>query len=76
LISQIAFHELDALEAEGVISGGMRPKIQAIKRALGSGVKAAHLVSGILPDALLIEVFTNEGSGTMMLAPAKQGVSS
>ncbi|GDX12927.1 acetylglutamate kinase [Acidobacteriota bacterium] len=76
LISQIAFHELDALEAEGVISGGMRPKMQAIKRALGSGVKAAHLVSGILPDALLIEVFTNEGSGTMMLAPTKQGVSS
>lgn len=76
LISQIAFHELDSLETQGVISGGMRPKIQAIKHALSRGVKAAHLVSGLLPDALLTEVFTNEGSGTMMLAPATQGVSS
>ncbi len=76
LISQIAFHELDALDRENMISGGMRPKIEAVKRALQGGVKAAHLVSGILPDALLIEVFTNEGSGTMMLAPAKERVSS
>jgi len=75
LISQITFHELDNLEVDGVISGGMRPKIQAIKRALGLGVSAIHLVSGVLPDALLTEVFTNEGSGTMILGPVSQGAS-
>ena len=75
LISQITFHELDNLEVDGVISGGMRPKIQAIKRALGLGVSAIHLVSGVLPDALLTEVFTNEGSGTMILGHVSQGAS-
>ncbi|MGH8398013.1 MAG: acetylglutamate kinase [Gammaproteobacteria bacterium] len=58
----------ELLEKSGKISGGMRPKLSAVKRALSGGVQSAHLVSGILPDAVLTEVFTNQGSGTMIVA--------
>jgi acetylglutamate kinase len=48
----------------------MRPKVTAVKAALQGGVPSVHLVSGLVPDALLAEVFTNEGSGTMIVAGA------
>ena len=70
LIPHATLDELAKLETEGAISGGMRPKLTAVKNALTSGVASAHIVSGISPDALLAEVFTNEGSGTMIV-PAK-----
>jgi acetylglutamate kinase len=50
------------------VSGGMLPKLAAAREALARGVKSVHLVSGLRPDALLAEVFTNEGSGTMVVA--------
>jgi acetylglutamate kinase len=56
------------LEAAGAIKGGMRPKLEAAKAALRGGVGSVHLVSGTVKDALLTEVFTNEGSGTMLVA--------
>lgn len=59
---------LTALEAAGAIKGGMRPKLEAAKAALRGGVGSVHLVSGTAKDALLTEVFTNEGSGTMLVA--------
>ena len=55
-------------ELEGAIKDGMKPKIAAARRALEGGVKSVHLVSGSRPDAILAEVFTNEGSGTMLVA--------
>ncbi len=58
----------EQLEKSGKISGGMRPKLAAVRRALTGGVQSAHLVSGIQPDAVLTEVFTNQGSGTMIVA--------
>ena len=67
LIPHATLEELAVLEKEGVISGGMRPKLTAVRNALASGVASAHLVSGLAPDALLAEVFTNEGSGTMII---------
>lgn len=70
LIPHATLEELSGLEAKGVITGGMRPKITAVKAALLGGVPSAHLVSGLAPDALLAEIFTNEGSGTMIVAPA------
>ncbi len=54
-------------ELEGAIKDGMKPKITAARRALDGGVKSVHLVSGSRPDAILAEVFTNEGSGTMLV---------
>jgi acetylglutamate kinase len=50
----------------------MRPKVAAVKAALQDGVLSAHLVSGVVPDALLAEVFTNEGSGTMIVGTTPQ----
>jgi len=61
---------IEGLEGSGKVSGGMRPKLTAVRRALTGGVASAHLVSGILPDAVLTEVFTNQGSGTMVVARA------
>jgi acetylglutamate kinase len=46
----------------------MRPKIAAALSALGAGVTSVHFVSGFLSDSILAEVFTNEGSGTMLVA--------
>ncbi len=59
---------LEGLEQSGKVSGGMRPKLAAVKRALTGGVASAHLVSGVVPDAVLTEVFTNQGSGSMVVA--------
>ena len=70
LVPHATLDELAALEAKGVISGGMRPKVAAVKAALLGGAQSVHLVSGIVADALLAEVFTNEGSGTMIVANA------
>lgn len=68
LIPHATLDELAAFEAKGIISGGMRPKVAAVKAALQGGVPSVHLVSGLAPDALLAEIFTNEGSGTMIVA--------
>jgi acetylglutamate kinase len=70
LIPHATLDELATLETQGVLSGGMRPKAAAVRAALQGGVPSAHLVSGLLADALLAEVFTNEGSGTMIEATA------
>ena len=51
---------------EGIASKGMLPKLAAARIALERGVHSVHLVSGLTPDAILTEVFTNEGSGTMI----------
>lgn len=58
---------LDELRANGALSGGMRPKVDAIRRALNGGVPRVHVVDGRRPGALLEEVFTTEGSGTLVV---------
>ncbi|MBS1767894.1 MAG: acetylglutamate kinase [Acidobacteria bacterium] len=74
LIPHLTLAGLDALHAGGALKGGMQPKRDAISRALKGGVAAAHLVGGLSPDALLTEIFTNEGSGTMVEAGGEAGV--
>jgi acetylglutamate kinase len=64
---------LDALAAAGAIKDGMRPKLTAARKALNAGVASVHLVSGVRADAILAEVFTNEGSGTMLVAKLEEG---
>ena len=68
LLTETAPAELRTMIGDGRIHGGMRPKADAVMRALELGVHRVHLVSGLHPDALLEEVFTNEGSGTMVTA--------
>jgi acetylglutamate kinase len=64
---------LDELALAGAIKDGMRPKLTAARKALNAGVASVHLVSGVRPDAILAEVFTNEGSGTMLVARLDEG---
>ncbi len=52
----------------GTVSGGMRPKLEACLRAVEGGVGSAHIIDGSQRNALLSEVFTDEGTGTMIVA--------
>ncbi len=67
LISYTDVDGLDALEQTGVLAAGMLPKVTAIKDALHAGVGRVHVISWQVRDSLLLEVFTNEGSGTMVV---------
>ncbi len=58
--------KVDTLIAEGVISGGMIPKIQCALDAVRGGVKSAVIVDGRVPHATLLEIFTDEGVGTLI----------
>ena len=55
------------LIAEGIISGGMLPKVQACLTALDNGVRKTHIVNGTIPHALLLEIFTPQGVGTEII---------
>jgi acetylglutamate kinase len=67
LIKSITIHELDGLKKEGIINKGMIPKTDCCAIALSGGVKKAHIIDGRLPHAILIELFTDEGIGTMIV---------
>jgi acetylglutamate kinase len=73
LIPQATLTDLASLEQEGQMPPAVVSKVHALRSALVGGVTSVHLVSGVQPNALLEEVFTNEGSGTMVLreAPAR-----
>jgi acetylglutamate kinase len=64
LLSELDRARAEELVADGVISGGMIPKVTAALRALDS-VEAAHIIDGRVPHALLLELLTAEGVGTM-----------
>ncbi len=66
LIPEIRTTEVDALEREGVITGGMIPKIECCAEAVNGGVKRATIFDGRIPHALLIELFSDMGIGTMI----------
>ncbi len=67
LLSVLSAEEARALEGDGVIAGGMIPKVDAALAALAGGVASAHIINGETPHALLVELFTEEGCGTMLL---------
>ena len=59
--------DLAELMASGALAGGMRPKVEACIRAATGGVERTHIIDGRAPDALLFEVFTGAGCGTMIV---------
>jgi acetylglutamate kinase len=59
--------DLAGLMADGALAGGMRPKVEACIRAATGGVERTHIIDGRAPDALLLEVFTGAGCGTMIV---------
>jgi len=68
LLSHLSAAELEALIDNGAIAGGMIPKARAALDAVGGGVAQAHILDGRAPHALLLEVFTRSGIGTMVTA--------
>jgi acetylglutamate kinase len=67
LIRSVTLTQLDALKKEGILSRGMIPKADCCSVAIEGGVKKAHIIDGRLPHALLVEFFTDEGIGTMIV---------
>jgi acetylglutamate kinase len=67
-LSRLSAEEVTALVRDGVATGGMIPKLQNITDILRRGVRSAHIIKGSLRNALLSEVFTDEGTGTMIVA--------
>ena len=68
LLEQINLKEARDLIKQNIIVNGMRPKTECCIRALAQGVKAAHIIDGRVEHALLLEIFTNSGIGTMINA--------
>jgi len=66
LLTGLTPRKIDDLVAKGVISGGMLPKIASVLDAARSGVKACHIIDGRVPHALLLEVLTDHGVGTLI----------
>ena len=64
LLPTLRLSSVAKLKEEGVISGGMLPKIEGCEDAIRAGVKKVHLVDGRMPHSLLLEIFTREGVGT------------
>jgi acetylglutamate kinase len=79
LISYIDRKHLKQLKDDGALADGMLPKAAAIDSAIANGVQRVHVISYKLPDSILLEVFTNEGTGTLVvddiaaLTPEEQG---
>jgi acetylglutamate kinase len=67
LISYIDRKHLQELKEKGVLADGMLPKAAAIDSAIQNGVQRVHVISYKLPDSILLEVFTNEGTGTLVV---------
>ena len=74
IISEIDIKEARALFANGVISGGMIPKVECCIEAIERGVHKVTILDGRVPHALLIETLTNEGAGTMVIKERAQNV--
>ena len=64
LINTIKCSEVKGLSDEGIISGGMLPKLNSAIQAIESGVGKVHMIDGRIPHSLLLEIFTNTGIGT------------
>ena len=67
LLTNLTPKRIDALVADGTLSGGMLPKIASALDAATHGVKAVHIIDGRVPHALLLEIFTDSGVGSMIL---------
>ncbi len=72
LVSCATAAEAEGLMADGTVSGGMLPKVEGCLEALRGGVGRAHILSGLKPGALLEEIFTNAGCGTLLLSKTER----
>ncbi len=68
LIRSIDIQQARELIQKGVVNGGMIPKVQCCVRSLAQGVKTAHIIDGRVPHSLLLEIFSDGGVGSMLVA--------
>ena len=68
LLYKLDIQQARELIANGIVGGGMIPKVNCCVRSLAQGVRAAHIIDGRIPHALLLEIFTNTGIGSMIVA--------
>jgi acetylglutamate kinase len=66
LIPRLTVADVDRLIGEGVIHGGMLPKIRCALSAVQGGVRSAHIIDGRVEHAVLLEIFTDDGVGTLI----------
>jgi acetylglutamate kinase len=66
LIHQIRIGDIADLKRQGIIAGGMLPKIDCCADAIAGGVRRTHILDGRIPHSILIEMLTDEGAGTMI----------
>lgn len=71
LISKASPKEIEAMIADGTISGGMIPKVECCTKAVNAGVESVHIISGKLQHSILLEIYTEAGIGTVI----EEGVS-
>ena len=67
LIPIVHVSDVPALKSQGIISGGMIPKIDCCVEAVRRGVKRTHIIDGRIPHSILIEMLSDAGVGTMFL---------
>lgn len=67
LASTLTESQIQKMIADGAIDGGMLPKVAACLRAIGAGVRKAHIIDGRIPHSLLLEIYTETGIGTQIL---------
>ena len=72
VISELYVNEAEALIEDGTISGGMIPKIENCIDAISRGVSRVHIMDGRIPHSLLLEIFTNKGTGTAIMKEGKE----
>jgi acetylglutamate kinase len=68
LIYEISVNKINALIAQGIIEGGMLPKVEGCIQAIAAGVERVHILNGTIPHPIILEIFTDSGIGTMITA--------
>jgi acetylglutamate kinase len=72
LVSRITTDEARAAMKDGSVAGGMLPKLKALVEAVEGGVERGHVLSGLEPGAILLELFTSAGAGTLVAEPGDE----
>ncbi|MEL4897292.1 acetylglutamate kinase [Crocosphaera sp. Alani8] len=68
LLTKLDIKQARDLIDQGIVAGGMIPKVNCCVRSLAQGVRAAHIIDGRIPHSILLEIFTNRGIGSMIVA--------
>ena len=72
LAPELTVSEAETMIAEGIVDGGMIPKLQGCIKAINNGVSRVHILDGRVPHCLLLEIYTNKGIGTAILADTEE----